>query len=92
MIEAFEKKGLSAQIKNTAREYKTADEIKKVLLQNPFGNMSRNVRRALSEKKNAITLGDQCAHDRFFTAQKSDVDDIRDDTRVLIEYLICQFT
>lgn len=92
MIEAFENRGLSASIKNPDGDYKTADEIKNELLQDPFGNLSRNVKRALSHRKNVITLGDQCAHDRFFTAQKSDVDDIRNDMRVLIEYLICQFT
>ncbi len=90
MIEAFEKKGLSHLIKEDT-EYKTADLIKNELLQNPFNNLSRNARRAL-QNKNLLGLGHQCAHDRFFTAGKGDIDDIRSDVRILIEYLIHQFS
>lgn len=91
MIEAFEKKRLASRIKKTnSNEYKTAGEIKNELLQNPFGNLSRNARQALNEK-NLLELGHKCAHDRFFTARKSDIDGIKNIARDLIEYLIHQF-
>ena len=91
MIEAFEHKGLVSMIKDPNGEYKTADEIKNQLLQNPFGNLSRSARRALSDN-DTLGLGHKCAHDRFFTARKPDVDNIKNKVRSLIEYLIHQFT
>jgi hypothetical protein len=91
MIESFEKKRLTSIIKKpNSNEYKTAEEIKNELLQNPFGNLSRTARRALSNK-NILELGHKCAHDRFFTARKYDIDDIKTEVRSLIEYLIHQF-
>lgn len=91
MIEAFEHKGLASMIKDPNGEYKTADEIKNELLKNPFGNLSRNPRRALQDR-NTFELGHKCAHDRFFTARRHDVDDIKNGVRSLIEYLIHQLT
>lgn len=91
MIEAFEHKGLVSMIKDPDGDYKTADEIKNQLLQNPFGNLSRSPRRALQDR-NTLELGHKCAHDRFFTARKHDVDGIKNGVRSLIEYLIHQFT
>lgn len=91
MIEAFEKKGLADQIR-TGEDYKTADEIKNELLKNPFGNLSRNDRKALNQKRNILRLGDMCAHDRFYFCQKMNIDSIVNDVEVIIQYLICQFT
>jgi len=90
MIEAFEHKGLVSMIKDPNGEYKTADEIKNELLKNPFNNLSRNVKRALQDR-NILELGHKCAHDRFFTARRQDVDGIKNRVRSLIEYLIHQF-
>jgi len=92
MIEAFEHKKLASVIKvPNSNEYKSAEEIKNQLLQNPFGNLSRSARRALSDN-DTLGLGHKCAHDRFFTARRHDVNDIKDGVRSLIEYLIHQFT
>lgn len=92
MIEAFEHKGKASVIKKAnSNEFKSANEIKNELLQNPFGILPRNARRALNNK-NILELGHKCAHDRFFTARKHDVDDIKNEVRSLIEYLIYQFT
>lgn len=92
MIEAFEKKGLASAIKKpNSNEYESAEEIKNQLLQNPFGNLSRSPRRALQDK-NILELGHKCAHDRFFTARKHDINDIKNKVRSLIEYLIHQFS
>ena len=92
MIEAFEHKSLASVIKvPNSNEYKSAEEIKNQLLQNPFGNLSRSARRALSDN-DTLGLGHKCAHDRFFTARKPDVDNIKNEVRSLIEYLIHQFT
>jgi len=88
MIEAFEKKGLASLIKDN-NEYKTAEKIRNKLLENPFGNISRNAKRAL-QNKDLFELGNKCAHDRFFIARKSDIDGIKGEARNLIEYLIYQ--
>jgi len=88
MIEAFEKNNLAHLIKKE-KEYKSADDIKNELLRDPFNNISRNARKALNNKK-ILELGNQCAHDRFFIAQKSDIDNIILDVRILIEYLVWQ--
>ncbi|MFX1298432.1 MAG: hypothetical protein ACFFD2_26700 [Promethearchaeota archaeon] len=85
-------KGLASLIKiPNSNEYKSAEEIKNQLLQNPFGTLSRSPRRAL-QNRNLLELGHKCAHDRFFTARKPDVDGIKIEVRSLIEYLMHQFT
>jgi hypothetical protein len=90
MIEAFEKKGMQARIKN-GDDYLTAAQIKADLLKNPFGNLSRNSRQALQDEE-ILHLGDRCAHDRFFTARKPDIDRILPKVRDAVEYLVHQFT
>jgi hypothetical protein len=91
MIEAFEKKGLRDQIRQ-GEDYKTADEIKNELLKNPFGNLSRNERRVLNQKRNILRLGDMCAHNRFYFCQKANLDSLREDVEILIQYLMGQIT
>jgi len=88
MIESFERKGLAELIKED-KQYKTAEEIKNKLLEDPFGNLSRNARKALENKK-LLGLGNLCAHDRYFVARKQDIDQIKGDLRILIEYLVYQ--
>jgi hypothetical protein len=88
MIEAFEKKSLQPLIKNGS-EYKTASQIKAVLLTNPFSNLTRSARQAF-QNEDILHLGDKCAHDRFFTARKPDIDRITSDVRTAAEYLIHQ--
>ena len=90
MIEAFEKKQNQALIKN-GDDYLTAAQIRNELLKNPFGNLSRNSRQALLDEE-ILHLGDRCAHDRFFTARKPDIDRILPKVRDAVEYLIHQFT
>jgi hypothetical protein len=90
MIEAFEFKGLASIIKQKkSNDYMSAEEIRIELLKDPFGNLSRNARRALNDI-NIIELGHKCAHDRFFIARKQDIDGIISKVRILIEYLIHQ--
>lgn len=88
MIESFERKGLAELIKED-KQYKTAEEIKNKLLENPFGNLSRNARKALEHKK-LLGLGHLCAHERYFIARKQDLDQIKGDLRILVEYLVYQ--
>lgn len=87
MIEAFEFNKKESIIKNSYGEYKTAEQIKNEMLNNPFGNISRNVKKAFSNN-DLIELGHKCAHDRFFTARKHDIDKIYVDIRNVVEYLI----
>jgi hypothetical protein len=87
MIEAFEFNKKESIIKELNGEYKTAEQIKNELLKNPFGNISRSVKRALGNK-DILEVGHNCAHDRFFTARKYDIDKIRSDIRYIVEYLM----
>lgn len=89
MIEAFEKKRMQHLIKNE-KDYKTAAQIKAELLKNPFANLSRSSRQAFQDE-GILHLGDKCAHDRFFTARKPDIDRIASNVRTAAEYLVHQF-
>lgn len=48
-------------------------------------NLGRNVRSALPRLK---TLGDRSAHDRFYNAMRRDIDNIKDDLRVVVQALL----
>jgi hypothetical protein len=82
IIEAFEAKNIAAKIKNHAGDYlQLTDLIKKALAESSW-SLSRNSRRALPRLRD---LGHMSAHGRYFTAQKSDVDAVRQDFRVALE-------
>jgi hypothetical protein len=82
IIEAFEAKNIAAKIKNQAGDYlPLTDLIKKALAESSW-SLSRNSRRALPRLRD---LGHMSAHGRYFTAQKSDVDAVRQDFRVALE-------
>ncbi len=90
MIEAFEAKGKEETIKNADGNYKGCSDIRNELKNNPFNNLSRNARKALNDN-NIIQYGHNAAHDRYWITRKQDIDRIKENIRILIEYLVHQF-
>lgn len=85
IIEAFEKHGISANIKNTTGDfYYLADLISKTLSETAW-NLSRNTKQALPKLKD---IGDKSAHSRRFNAVRNDIDKIIPDLRVVIQELV----
>jgi hypothetical protein len=82
IIEAFQAKNIAAKIKNDAGDYLQLTDLIKKALAEPSWSLSRNSRRALPRLRD---LGHMSSHGRYFTAQKSDVDVVRQEFRVALE-------
>ena len=85
IIEAFEAKNVTPKIKNHAGDYLQLTDLIKKALAEPSWSLSRNSKRALPRLRD---LGHMSSHGRYFTAQKSDVDAVRQDFRVALEELL----
>jgi hypothetical protein len=82
IIEAFETKNIAAKIKNKDGDYVQLTELISKALAEPGWSLSRNTKRALPRLRD---LGHMSSHGRHFTAQKGDVDAVRQDFRVALE-------
>jgi len=82
IIEAFEAKGISEQIKDPNGNYRHLSDLIECAMSGKAMNLSRNTRRALPELRE---LGHMSAHGRYFNARREDVDRIRRPCRVVIE-------
>jgi hypothetical protein len=82
IIEAFETKNVADQIKNKDGNYVQLTELVAKALTSKSISLSRNTKTALPKIKD---LGHQSAHGRYFTAQKSDMDKLSGDFRVVLE-------
>jgi hypothetical protein len=82
IIEAFEAKNIAAKIKNRAGDYLQLTDLISQALGEPSWSLSRNAKRALPRLRD---LGHLSSHGRHFTAQKGDVDAVRQDFRVVLE-------
>jgi len=82
IIEAFEERGIAANIKNNVDEYVMLTEMIDRAMAEPSWALSRVTKKALPGLRD---LGHQSAHGRRFTAQKSDIDRVRGDVRSAIE-------
>jgi hypothetical protein len=82
IIEAFEAKKIAAKIKNKDGDYVQLTELISKALAEPSWSLSRNTKRILPRLRD---LGHMSAHGRHFTAQKSDVDNVKQDFRVVLE-------
>jgi hypothetical protein len=87
IIELFEKKGIESEIKNSNNDYLYLSDLITKLLSNHSNhwNLSRNLRNGIGVIKR---YGDLSAHNRRYLARKSDVDNIKDDVRIIIEELL----
>ena len=82
IIEAFEARNIAAKIKNQAGDYLQLTDLISKALGEPSWSLSRNTKRALPRLRD---LGHLSSHGRHFTAQKGDVDAVRQDFRVVME-------
>lgn len=87
VIELFEKRGIESEIKNSNDDYLYLSDLITKLLSNhsTHWNLSRNLRNGIGGIKR---YGDLSAHNRRYLARKSDVDNIKDEVRIIIEELL----
>lgn len=85
IIECFERHGIEEKIRGRDNHYFfLSDLIDKFLLENKW-SINRNTSKSLPKIK---ALGDLSAHNRKFSAKKSDIEKVKDDLRIIIEDLI----
>lgn len=83
IIEAFEECGIATKIKDKNGDYFMLTKMIDIALaETCWGSLTKNTRRALPRLRD---LGHQSAHTRRFTAQKSDIETVRNDVRVAVE-------
>ena len=82
IIEAYEARGIQAKIKNASGDYLQLTELVKHALAQPTFNPSRNTKTHLPQLRD---VGHMSAHGRYFTAQKSDIEKVRQGCRVVVE-------
>jgi hypothetical protein len=82
IIEAYEARGLQAKIKNANGDYFQLTELVKHALAEPTFHPSRNTKTHLPQLRD---VGHMSAHGRYFTAQKSDIEKVRQGCRVVVE-------
>ncbi|WP_109696621.1 hypothetical protein [Chitinophaga deserti] len=85
IIEAFERHKISQNIKGTdGNFYYLSDLIDRTLNESSW-NISRNAKQGLAKIKKK---GDLSAHNRRFVARKSELEDVKEDLRIVIEELV----
>lgn len=82
IIEAFEERGIAANIKNKKDEYVMLTKMIDKAMAETSWTLGRVTKNALPGLRD---LGHQSAHGRRFTAQKSDIDRVRTDVRTTVE-------
>ena len=85
LIEAFEGRGLADKIKNGEGHFLQLSSLVAKALTEPSWNLSRNTQSALPRLRD---LGHLSAHSRYYHAQKSDIEKVRQDVRVVVEELL----
>ena len=85
IIEAYEHKGIAERIKNSNDEFFPLSDLIDKILSEKMWNLSRNTKSALRDLKR---IGDLSAHNRRYTAHRSDIDKVLNDLRVATQELI----
>lgn len=85
IIEAFERKGIESQIKDSSGNYLYLSDLINVCTSNIQINLSRNSKKDLPTLKD---LGDLSAHSRRYLAKKSDINSKRSQMRIVFEELL----
>lgn len=85
IIEAFEKHGLSQNIKNSSGDFLFLRDLIDRTVSEASWNLSRNAKAAMPRLKD---VGDKSAHSRRFNAVRPDIDKLATDLRVVIEELL----
>jgi hypothetical protein len=82
IIEAFEHKNISNKIKDTNGDYRHLSDLVGLALAEPAFTLSRNSKRALPKLRD---LGHLSAHGRYYHATRTDIDQIQQGCRVVVE-------
>lgn len=82
IIEVFETHGIAAKIKNSNGDFFYLRDLISICLAEPSWNLSRNCKQALPKLKD---VGDKSAHSRRFVAQKSDLEPLLADVRLVVQ-------
>ena len=85
IVEVYESKGLATLITDSKGDYFFLAELVMQLISNKSWHLGRTTKNRLPIIKG---IGDLSAHSRRFTAQRSDIDRIKDDLRVISEELL----
>lgn len=85
IIECFEKHGVESEIKGDNGNYLYLSDLISKFLTSSKWILSRNTKDALPKIK---ALGDQSAHNRRFLARKNDIDQMKNNLRIVLEELI----
>jgi hypothetical protein len=85
IIEAFEKNGISHEIKNVNGDFLYLRDLISKTLSCSSWNLSRNTKQALPKLKD---VGDKSAHSRRYNAIRDDLDSIKSDLRCVTEELL----
>lgn len=82
IIEAFEKNGLGAKVKNVDGDFFYLQDLITAALAEPSWSLGRNTKGGLSKLK---TIGDQSAHSRRYNARRAYIDEVIIDLRTVAE-------
>jgi len=85
IIEVYEEHKISDKIMNSNGEFLYLGELIGHMLNETAWNLGRNVKVALPRLKD---IGDKSAHSRRFNAHRKDIDNLRDDFRIVIQELV----
>lgn len=85
IIETFESYGLATKIKNGKGDFFFLRDLISATLSEPAWNLGRNTRKALPNLKE---IGDLSSHSRRFIAIREDIDEVRQDLRLVVQELV----
>jgi hypothetical protein len=85
IIEAFEKHGISGNIKDNNGNFYHLSDLIPITINEPTWNLGRNAKTALPHLKN---IGDLSAHNRRFIAHRADIEKIIPELRVIVQEFI----
>ena len=85
IIELFEKVKIENKIKDNNQDYFQLSYLIDMFLKEPSWTVSRNTKKSIPEIKK---YADLAAHNRRFSAKKTDIDKIKSDLRIVIQELL----
>jgi hypothetical protein len=85
IIELFEAFKIESKIKNSSGDFLYLKDLVDKTLAETSWNLSRNSKKSLPRLKD---IGDKSAHSRRFNALREDIDNMKDDLRVVIQELV----
>jgi len=85
IIETYEHHKIEQRIKKPDGDFVYLSDLISLLLSESSWNLGRNTKKALVSIKN---IGDYSAHSRRYNANRQDIDDIKNDFRIVVQELL----